>query len=87
MRASQGAERVRCEVSDAGPGIASADLPRLFQRFSQLEAGVSMGKGAGLGLSIGKALVEAHGGAIGVESTPGVGSTFWFELPLRQPGS
>jgi PAS domain S-box-containing protein len=76
-------ERVRCEVTDAGPGITNADMSRLFQRFSQLEAGVGMGKGTGLGLSISKALVEAHGGAIGVESTPGAGSTFWFELPVR----
>lgn len=84
VSASRDAERIRCEVQDHGPGIASADMPRLFQRFSQLEEGVRMGKGAGLGLSISKALVEAHGGAIGVESTPGMGSTFWFELPLTQ---
>jgi PAS domain S-box-containing protein len=77
-------ERVRCEIADAGPGITDADMARLFKRFSQLEAGVGMGKGTGLGLSISKALVEAHGGAIGVESTPGAGSTFWFELPARQ---
>ena len=75
-------ETIRCEFQDQGPGIAYADMPKLFQRFSQLEAGVRMGKGAGLGLSISKALVEAHGGAIGVESTPGLGSTFWFELSL-----
>jgi PAS domain S-box-containing protein len=78
---------VRCEITDAGPGITNADMSRLFKRFSQLEAGVGMGKGTGLGLSISKALVEAHGGTIGVESTPGAGSTFWFELPVRHvPG-
>lgn len=76
-------QRVRCEIADAGPGIAEIDLPRLFQRFSQLEHGVKMGKGAGLGLNISKALVEAHGGAIGVESRPGEGSRFWFELPIK----
>ena len=80
-------ERVRCAFQDQGAGIAEADMPKLFQRFSQLEAGVRMGKGAGLGLSISKALVEAHGGAIGVESTPGSGSTFWFELPVTQAPS
>jgi PAS domain S-box-containing protein len=78
----QRGDRVRCEIEDAGPGIPPADLPKLFQRFSQLEAGVATGKGSGLGLSISKALVDAHGGSIGVRSTPGVGSTFWFELPL-----
>ncbi|MNX84935.1 Non-motile and phage-resistance protein [compost metagenome] len=75
---------IRCEIQDSGPGILAEDRPRLFQRFSQLEAGVRMGKGTGLGLSISKALVEAHGGTIGVTSTPGVGSTFWFELPIKQ---
>jgi PAS domain S-box-containing protein len=84
---SRNGERVRCEVQDHGPGIADQDKPRLFQRFSQLEAGVRMGKGAGLGLSISKALVEAHGGSIGVDSTPGLGSTFWFELPAQQSTS
>ncbi len=83
VRAHEG--RVRCEVSDAGCGIAQADLPRLFQRYGQLEAGKRHG-GSGLGLYISKALVEAHGGTIGVESTPGAGSTFWFELPTGPTG-
>jgi len=68
----------RVEVTDTGPGIAAADLPKLFQRFSQLEGARG---GTGLGLSICKALVEAHGGAIGVRSQLGAGSTFWFTLP------
>lgn len=72
--------RVRCEVADAGDGIAPEDLPLLFQRYGQLEAGKRRG-GSGLGLYISKALVEAHGGAIGVESEVGAGTTFWFELP------
>jgi signal transduction histidine kinase len=72
---------VRCEVADTGPGIAEADLSRLFKRFSQLDEGVRRRAGTGLGLSISKALVEAHGGQIGVVSTPGQGSTFWFTLP------
>ncbi|MNS15712.1 Signal transduction histidine-protein kinase BarA [compost metagenome] len=82
LRAHQEPGWLMCEVSDTGPGIAPEDRPKLFQRFSQLEAGVSTGKGTGLGLSISKALIEAHGGAIGVESEPGKGSTFWFKLPL-----
>jgi PAS domain S-box-containing protein len=73
---------VRCEVRDTGIGIGPDELPRLFQRFSQLDAGANRG-GTGLGLSISKAIVEAHGGTIGVESTPGRGSTFHFTLPLH----
>jgi len=75
--------QVRCEVTDTGIGIAPEDIPKLFQRFSQLESGVRQGKGAGLGLSISKALVEAHGGTIGVTSEPNRGSTFWFTLPFE----
>lgn len=71
---------LRCEVHDTGPGIAEEDLPRLFQRFSQLEEGTLKG-GTGLGLNISKSIVEAHGGRVGVQSRPGEGSTFWFALP------
>jgi PAS domain S-box-containing protein len=67
-------------ITDSGPGIQPEDLPRLFQRFGQLDEGKRKG-GTGLGLFISKALVEAHGGSIGVDSTPGAGSTFWFTLP------
>jgi signal transduction histidine kinase len=79
---------LRCEVEDTGEGILEDDLPKLFKRFSQLKGGIAQGKGTGLGLAISKALVEAHGGRIGVESTYGQGSTFWFTLPLHpaEPG-
>lgn len=72
--------RVRFAVQDRGAGISPADQPKLFQMFSQLPAGLGKG-GTGLGLAISKNLIEAHGGSIGVDSEPGVGSTFWFELP------
>ncbi len=81
ITAARDGERLRCAITDAGPGIEADDVSRLFQRFSQLESGVRQGKGTGLGLSISKALIEAHGGEIGVESHPGQGSTFWFTLP------
>ncbi|MOA54592.1 Signal transduction histidine-protein kinase BarA [compost metagenome] len=72
-------------MADTGIGIAESDQYKLFQRFSQLESGLRSGGGTGLGLSISKAIVGAHGGAIGLESEPGVGSTFWFTLPLKRP--
>ncbi|MNT64702.1 Alkaline phosphatase synthesis sensor protein PhoR [compost metagenome] len=74
---------LRCEVEDTGEGIADDELPKLFKRFSQLKAGIAKGKGTGLGLAISKALVEAHGGTIGIRSQLGAGSTFWFTLPLN----
>lgn len=76
---------LRCEVRDTGIGIAEEDIPKLFQRFSQLDGGVRKGGGTGLGLAIAKTLVEAHGGQIGVQSVPGQGSTFYFTLPLEEP--
>lgn len=71
---------LRGEVEDDGIGVDAADFERLFERFSQLAAGKAAG-GTGLGLSICKGLVEAQGGAIGLLSEPGRGSTFWFTLP------
>ncbi|MFN3431437.1 MAG: ATP-binding protein [Candidatus Sericytochromatia bacterium] len=80
LAAVDGAMRV--SVQDTGPGIAEADQPRLFDQFYQVDSGLTRTTGGtGLGLSIAKALVEAHGGRIGVESEPGAGSAFWFELP------
>lgn len=71
-------------VTDRGPGISSKDQGRLFGKFQQLDSTDTRSKGgSGLGLAISKALVEQHGGRIGVESSAGNGSTFWFELPLE----
>ncbi len=75
------------EVEDTGSGIASEDIPRLFKQFKQLDMkSTRKVGGAGLGLSIAKGIVHAHGGEIGVRSNPGDGSTFWFSLPARPPG-
>jgi signal transduction histidine kinase len=67
------------EVTDEGSGIDSAQLPHVFQPMWQAEHGAQ--RGLGLGLYIARALVEAHGGNIRVESTPGRGSRFSFTLP------
>lgn len=70
--------QVRVAVIDRGPGIAQAEKERLFHRFMQ---GRGRRAGAGLGLYLCRQIVEAHGGAIHVESQLGQGSTFWFLLP------
>jgi len=70
-------------VTDTGPGISAEGVERLFVRFSQVKGGGQDGSGGtGLGLAICKGLVDIMGGTIGVESTPGQGSRFWFSLPL-----
>ncbi len=71
----------RFSVIDRGPGIGMAEQGKLFGLFQQLDASDSRKKGGtGLGLAISKAIVEMHGGTIGVESREGDGATFWFEL-------
>ncbi|MDB4874309.1 MAG: Phosphate regulon sensor protein PhoR [Gemmatimonadetes bacterium] len=67
-------------VADTGPGIAPLDLEHVFDAFWRTESPAY--SGAGLGLAIAKAIVEAHGGAISVESGVGVGSRFSFTIPL-----
>lgn len=75
-------DRARVSVSDQGMGIAPEDLPRLFQPYARLRRTPGI-KGVGLGLYIVKGIVEAHGGAIAVESQLGEGSSFTLDLPLR----
>lgn len=76
------------EVQDSGIGIPQAIIEKLFRPFTQADGSVTRKYGGtGLGLSICKRLIEAMGGVVGVESTPGVGSKFWFEVPLRKGAS
>ena len=79
IRAWREGAMVSFEVADTGPGIAASDRERLFDRFWQAKPADL--RGIGLGLAITKAIVDAHGGKIWVESEPGAGSRFTFALP------
>ena len=73
-------ERIRISVQDTGAGLPPEKLAQLFQPFNRLGQEGSAEEGTGIGLVVSKRLVELMGGVIGVESTVGVGSVFWFEL-------
>lgn len=75
---------LRVEVQDFGIGIDKEQLGNLFKDFSQISNSLTAAaRGTGLGLAISKRIVDGCGGAIGVDSTPGFGSTFWFEIPAE----
>jgi signal transduction histidine kinase len=79
-------EVVWVSIIDSGIGISPEDMPKLFQEFSQVDSSASrQAQGTGLGLALCKKFVELHGGAIGADSIPGKGSTFWFMLPVDGP--
>lgn len=78
-------EDLRCEVRDAGAGIDAAAQAHLFEAFSPAGSRKTGGERAtGLGLSIARRIVEAHGGRIGVDSVPGQGACFWFTVPVAR---
>lgn len=83
VRLERRGETARLVVSDTGPGIPRHEQARVFERFYRAEAARDGPEGTGLGLAIAKALVEAHGGIISLESEPGAGATFVVELPAR----
>ena len=86
MSAERRGDRVLLSVSDQGPGIPDADLPRIFERFYRVDKARSRGArdpgGTGLGLAIVKHLVELHGGRVRVANKPGGGAVFTIELPI-----
>ncbi|MFZ4520919.1 MAG: PAS domain S-box protein [Bacteroidales bacterium] len=76
--------RIRISVTDTGPGIRAEDLGKLFVPFERIGAERTTTEGTGLGLALVKELMDAMGGAAGVESKQGEGSTFWIELPQAE---
>jgi signal transduction histidine kinase len=74
----------RVSVTDQGPGLTEEDRKGLFQAFARLSAKPTGDeKSTGLGLAIAKRVIEAHGGTVGADSSPGSGATFWFSLPAK----
>ena len=74
-------EWVEIRVTDRGPGVLPHERERIFERYARGSAGERQRRGLGLGLHLARAVVERHGGAIGVDSVIGQGSTFWITLP------
>lgn len=73
---------LRVSVMDRGVGIPEARRKDVFRQFVRLEGGTSAEQGSGLGLAVVKAIVNAHGGGVGVDARAGGGSVFWFTLPI-----
>lgn len=85
LAVSRSGGEVQFHVSDTGPGLSAEQVARLFEPYWQGRPGDR--RGVGLGLTIARGIVEAHGGRVWVDSTPGKGSTFSFSLPLVPPNA
>ena len=76
--------RLRVEIADTGSGISREDQERIFERFYRVENAVHTEVGTGLGLSIVRGILDKHGTSVRMASELGVGTTFWFDLPLEE---
>ena len=70
--------------ADNGSGISQPDQEKIFDRFYRVENAVHTEQGTGLGLSIVRGIIDKHGGEIRMASELGIGTTFWFDVPLEQ---
>jgi len=84
IRVYDAGKKVRLEVQDDGAGVAPEDEPKLFQPFFTTKP---VGQGTGLGLSVSYGIIESYGGAIGYSGNEWGGATFFFELPVTEPGA
>jgi len=84
VRATQDRRSLRVEIQDSGPGLSASDVRHVFDRFYRADASRASAAGAGLGLSIAKVLVEAHGGTIWAENASEGGARFGFTLPVSR---
>ncbi|PYT04469.1 MAG: sensor histidine kinase, partial [Acidobacteria bacterium] len=80
IRACPEGGTVKISIKDSGPGIPQKALPHIFDRYYRVPESAERVPGTGMGLTIAREIVEAHGGRIGVESAPGQGSEFFFTL-------
>ncbi len=84
IQAELAGDKVKITVADTGTGIDPAHLADIFEAFRQVDGGMTRSHGgAGLGLALAKKIIELHGGRLWVESSPGIGSRFYFTLPTR----
>jgi signal transduction histidine kinase len=81
---SERGDFVEVSVADTGTGIPAEELPRIFERFYQVEKSRKRSRGTGLGLAISKEIIEAHGGSVRGESVEGVGTKFTVFLPVTE---